>query len=57
VIGFLYICKKGFFIDLLLQPFREDTDKTTLKLKTENEDTSKVVSWFSDNCEIVNNET
>jgi hypothetical protein len=49
--------KKGFFIDLLLQTFREDIDKTTLKLKTENEDTSKAVSWFNDNYEIVNNET
>ena len=42
---------------LLLQTFRSDIDNTTLKLKTENKNTNKAISWFSDDYEIVNNET
>jgi hypothetical protein len=45
------------FIGLLLQTFRIDQIKQLLKLNTEDEDTSKAVSWFNDNYEIDKNRT
>jgi hypothetical protein len=42
---------------LLLQTFRLDIGKATLKLKTGDKNTSKAVSWFSDDYEIANSET